>query len=327
MATKIRDIILDFSKQFAAGFEAAGEIGKSFKGELANVFICGMGGSALPGELMKTLETEIPFLIHKDYGLPRFINEKSLLCFISYSGNTEETLSALKAALEKKLKIVCITSGGQMEDICKKNNLPLARVPQGIPPRMALGYQFSALLKIAENAGIIQDTQKKVSQTINSLEIDQLEQKGKELSEIIYGKIPLLYGPRKYFPLIYVFKILLNENDKIPAFCDYFPELCHNEIQAFKTADDRFATLILEDEDETENDGMKKTIKSASEIMEEHGFKVHRTSLRKAGQNIFDTIINGLMLFYWTTYYIAGKKGIDPLENSLIDEFKKKLER
>ncbi|MFH1401361.1 MAG: bifunctional phosphoglucose/phosphomannose isomerase [Parcubacteria group bacterium] len=326
----MKSIILNFPKQLEEGFSAAKNTGKEFRDQkIGSILICGMGGSALPGELLKILispsKIKIPVLIHRDYTLPSSIDDNGLLVFISYSGNTEETLSAFKIASEKKLNMAAITSGGELEKKCKENNVPVAIVAKGIAPRMALGYQFSALLKILENAGVITDIEKYVLEGAAELSQEALEKEGKILSEKIGNKIPLIYSPRAYAPLAYIFKILLNENSKIPAFLNYFPEMCHNEIQAFNLPDDRFTVLILKAEDEHKYGRIGKVVDASADIINSRNFPLNFVIVRREGKNIFKDILGSIVLFYWTTFYLAEKKGIDPLENKLIDEFKKKL--
>jgi len=122
----------------------------------------------------------------------------------------------------------------------------------------------------------------------------------------------------------YIFKISLNENSKIPAFTNCFPELCHNEIQAFKVPDDRFSVLILSEE-KYQNDRMEKVINSFIDILTLRKFRVN--AVRIEGGDIFEKIMNSLLLFYWTSYFLAAEKGIDPAENELIDEFKENLKK
>ena len=320
----MKDTIIKFPEQFQEGFDAAKETGKELAGKkFKEILICGMGGSALPGELVKLLipflKIKIPVRVHKDYGLPPFVQKDSLIICISYSGNTEETLSAFKEALGK-FSLVCVTSGGQLEKLSRQEGIPLALLPQKTAPRMALGYQFAALIQILENIKIISGSKEAILKAAASAEAEKIEERGKELAETIYGKIPTVLSSKKYFALAYIFKILLNENSKIPAFCNVFPELDHNEIQAFKEKEERVLALILKAEDDQER--IQKRMQATAEII---GRSSQVEFVEIAGQDIFEKIIDSLLLFYWTSFHIAQKKHIDPLENGLIDELKEKL--
>ena len=144
----LRQVILDSPKQLLVGLELANLI--RVKGDFSNIIVCGMGGSAWPTHLLVNLDkTKVPIFIHKDYGLSAKANEDSLVICISYSGNTEETVSALEGAIKKGVKTIGMATGGQIEELCKKNNLPFVKFPTGVQPRYATGYIFSSLGEIA----------------------------------------------------------------------------------------------------------------------------------------------------------------------------------
>lgn len=322
----MRNIILGFKKQFAAGFDLAKNTGAELDSKkIKNIFICGMGGSALPGELLQlltnSLKIKIPVFIHRNYEVPLLADENSLIVAISYSGNTEETISSFKESLGKKLNIIAISSGGEIEKLCKENGVPLSIIPPGLPPRMALGYQFSALLKILENSHILPEVSENILNIIDNLDEEKLDKEGRGLSEKILGKIPLIYSSQKYEPLAFIFKILLNENSKMPAFWNKFPELDHNEIEAFNSKESKFTVLILKSNDE--NDRVSKRMDITADIIKSRGSEVNFIEI--SGKTIFEKIINSLILFYWTSYYLAKVQKINPFENKLIDELKNKM--
>ena len=144
-------VIKDFPKQCREALELAKGI--SIPEEIKNIIITGMGGSAMGGDLLKIYlsSTNIPVYVNRDYKMPNFVNEESLVFTVSYSGNTEETLSAHNDAKEKNAKIIAITSGGRLADECDK----VIKVPDGLQPRAALGYLFFPMLGVLHNAGII----------------------------------------------------------------------------------------------------------------------------------------------------------------------------
>ena len=205
-----------------------------------------MGGSAWPTDIMNCLlDLENPIIINRTYDLPRHINKQILCIFVSYSGNTEEPISAFKQAIKKGLSCVAITSGGKLKKLCEKNKTQIALIPTGFQPRMATGYIFSALYSILLNSKIIsimgtlgsatsQNFGKcdfpKLNKASVNLKPEKFEKKGKEIAEKLYRKIPIIYTPDEFKILGYVWKIKFNENTKIPAFCNYFSELNHNEM-------------------------------------------------------------------------------------------------
>ena len=128
------------------------------KNEIRNVVICGMGGSGIGGSIVsKWLEDElsIPIYVSKDYSLPNFVNENSLVIGSSYSGDTEETLSSVELAIKKGAHIIGITSGGKMQRICNENGFDVVIVPGGNPPRTALAYSLVQLINIFKCLGLI----------------------------------------------------------------------------------------------------------------------------------------------------------------------------
>ena len=149
----MRQVIEDSPSQLAAGLELAKQV--KIKGSFEKVIVCGLGGSALSADITKALH--VPVEIHRDYNLPKTANEKSLMVCISYSGNTEETVSALEEAISKKLPIVGMASGGKIETLCQQNHLPFVKIPSGVQPRSAIGYMFSALMTIFTKANMCQD--------------------------------------------------------------------------------------------------------------------------------------------------------------------------
>ncbi len=322
-----RQIILDFPKQFSVGLEIAKNIkirGNFIKYEIV---ICGVGGSALPGELLKLindnyLHQKIKISINRNYNLPHFVSNNNLIVFISYSGNTEETLSSFKSALRKKLPIAVITSGGELLKICKKKRIPLAIVPANIPPRMATGYQLAALIKILENAKIIKNIEKEILDIEKNLKPLNFEKQGRDLADKLFGKIPLIYTTQSYKTLAYIWKIKFNENSKIPAFYNYFPELNHNEMSGFQNLQGKFRIISMENDESAEN---SKRIKLTATSLKQKGVETDIVAIK--GKNIFDKIFSNIILSDWTSYYLAKKYKIDPFSTKMIEEFKKKLKK
>ena len=148
---------VDFHKQCQEAKEIAGEFEISSEyGKIKKIVVTGMGGSAVGGDLLMVYlrkELKLPFKVNRDYDLPGFIDEETLIFTASYSGNTEETLSAYKEAIKAKAKIIGITTGGKLKKLCDENNTPCLIIPSGLPPRASLGYMFFPMLVILSKAG------------------------------------------------------------------------------------------------------------------------------------------------------------------------------
>ena len=325
----MREIILDFPKQFEVGFEAGQKI-EFLKRKFENVIICGMGGSALPGSLLQLFVRNLNFkfqnfFVHRDYNLPNFANKNSLLFAISYSGNTEETISAFKEAIAKNLKVISISSGGKLKELSKKFKTQFIEIPSGLPPRMALGYLFSALFSALIKLKIVPDFKKEILALKEKLKPEKFEKEGQEIAQFLLYKTPLIYSSSSYRELARIWKINFNENSKVPAFFNYFPELNHNEMtgvgEANKNYRKIFKAIILKEK--SDNPRNKKRMKILAEIFKERGIESKILNLK--GKNIFEKVFSSILLSYFSSFYLAKLQNIDPVPVKLVEEFKQKM--
>ena len=326
--SNIKRVILDFPKQFRIGLRAAEKI--KTKKNPRYLFILGMGGSVLPGEILKIYfekkKVKVPLFLIRDYKDVFLAEKKDLAVAISYSGNTEETISLFFEAKKKNVEIVSITSGGKLAQISHKNKLIV--VPSGVPPRFALGYLFSALFYVLTRAKAVANVEEILSLE-QKLDAAALEKRGKNLAKVLKNKIPLIYSSRINFPLATIWKIKFNENSKIPAFCNFFPELNHNEmvgftkVSNFKIKKSDFSVIVIKDnEDDPRN---KKRMELTEKILKKEGVFFQNVWLE--GGNIFEKIFNNLLLADWVTYYLALNYKVDPAPVKMVEEFKKSMEK
>jgi glucose/mannose-6-phosphate isomerase len=329
--SNMRKVILDFPKQFEQGLKLAKNVG--VKGKFENIIICGMGGSALPANILICWLNELisksslsipPIYIHRDYNLPRLAGKKSLIICISYSGNTEETVSVLRQTIKRKLNVVAITTGGKIEKLSKKYNIPWVKIPFGIQPRSATGYIFTSLVKILSNSKIIENKSKEILQLAKDLKKLDQEKKGREIAKKLANKIPLIYASNKFKCLARIWKIKFNENSKIPAFFNYFPELNHNEMAGFTQINKKnnyFYIIILRDK----NDCLRnlKRMELFANLVKTKRINVDFINIKEGG--ILFKIFSTLVLGDWISYYLALEYKIDPAPVKIVEEFKKKL--
>jgi glucose/mannose-6-phosphate isomerase len=329
---KLMQQILDFPEQFRFGFEAAENIGikKNFKGAI----ICGMGGSGLPGEILKiwlgSNKISLPIILHKNYDLPFGINKDYLIVCISYSGNTEETISAYRAAKKKNLSIISITSGGKLARFCKKDKSPAVIIRSGIvAPRLAIAEQFAALLKILNNCDIIKNNIKDLLFLEKNLEPKNLENKGKKIAKKLVAKIPFIYSPENLKILPCIWKIGLNESAKIVANAGYFPELSHHEIMCFKNVNKKQLAgkklFVIFLKDAATHPRILKQMKIVQDLLKKQ--RIETESIQLEGKNILEKIFSNIILAFWTSYYLALEYEVDPIKIKLIDELKKRMAR
>ncbi|HOK35352.1 MAG TPA: bifunctional phosphoglucose/phosphomannose isomerase [Candidatus Pacearchaeota archaeon] len=327
----MKQVILDFPKQFRIGLEAAKNTKLAINFKLQNIIISGMGGSALPGDIFKIINNELlltnlPILINRNYGLPSEAQKNSVVICISYSGNTEETISSFKEARERGASVLTIASGGKLIDLSKKYHIPFAKVPSGIQPRCALGYQFSALIKILSNLKIIKNLDENLLDLERSLRPSNLEKEGKKLAHQLKGKIPLIYSSEHYQYLARIWKIKFNENSKVPAFFNFFPELNHNEMTGIgecklKSLRKELKIIILKDKKEPSK--ILKRMKTLTEIFQEK--EVESIFVEIKGKNIFEKVFKSILVADWASYWFAIFQGIDPSPVKLVEEFKKRM--
>ena len=330
--SNMRRVILDFPKQFSAGSDVAKDV--KVIGDFNQLIFCGMGGSALPASILKMLsifyEWPIAIKIHRTYGLPSRVSPRALIFTVSYSGNTEETISSYEEAKKKNLPIIGIAAGGKLAELCKKNKTSFVKLPaEKIQPRQAVGYQLSAIVKVLSNSNIITDLDKDISTISKTLQSGTLEKQGKELAKRIKGKILVIYASDKYRTLAQIWKINFNENSKSPAFWNYFPELNHNEITGMAHEleceySDKpiFHVLILKDEDD--HPRIQKRMDITAKLLKEKGLKVETINFPKI-KNLLVKIFSNYILSQWTSYYLALEYETDPSPVRIQEEFKKKL--
>lgn len=328
----MRQVILDFPKQFRVGLEAAkrAKISK-VQYPISNIIICGMGGSALPGDILKMVNddltlTKLPILIHRNYGLPTSANRNSLIVCISYSGNTEETISAFKEARKEKIVVATIASGGKLIEFSKKYKIPFSQIPSGIQPRAALGYQFSALFETLSSFKLVKNLDEKILQLEKILKPEELESRGRTLAKTLKGKIPLIYASQKNQYLARIWKIKFNENSKIPAFYNFFPELNHNEMTGIGECKNQnlrklFKIIILSDK--KDHPQILKRMKILTQIFKEKDIETLFVEIR--GRTIFEKIFRSILIADWASYWLAIFQGIDPTPVQLVEEFKKRM--
>ena len=319
--SNIREDILTFPKQFKVGIEAAKNI--KIEGDFDNIVVSGMGGSAWPTDVLTAwLNLPIPLYVNRTYNLPLQATKKTLAIFSSYSGNTEEPIFSYREALQRKLSSVMITSGGELKELCQKDNTPLALIPSGFQPRMATGYLLSALAGVLFKAGLIGEKSiEKILSLEEKLKPQDLENKGKEIAEKLFNKIPVIYAPDRLRAISYVWKIKFNENSKVPSFCNYLSELNHNEINGWENSLGNFSVIILRDTDD--HPRMRKRVEFTAELLKSRKVEVEIIDMPKGDS--LEKILNTIILGDWASYHLALKYGTDPAEIKIVDELKEKL--
>lgn len=331
-------------KDFHLQIEDAVAVSNSFNldnfnaGGITNIVVSGLGGSAIGGDYARSYlqyDLKIPMIVNRGYCLPEFCNENTLVIISSYSGNTEETVSALNEALEKKCRIICITTGGKIGETADKQNLPCIKVPEGYQPRCAIGYSFFIVLKTLSALRFITD---------RTDEIDAVVKLIKELSPVysnpnspnntpmhiakaVKGKLPVIYSSSDVLDTVNLrWRGQFSENSKILAYGNGYPEMNHNELVGWRLNKDIIKNIIviyLRDEEDHKRVSLRMDI--TSKIIEEYANEV--ITLNGIGKSKLERIFELTYIGDWATFYLALLYGEDPNEIDVLHELKEELGR
>jgi len=317
-----REVLLSLASQV----EKSAELVKSIQVDqrVTKVAILGMGGSALPGEILKNYlkNDPIPVYVIRDFNVPNYLDKETLIFIISYSGNTEETISAYRKAVKIGAPIICISSGGKLEQLAQMYKSQYVKVPIVSQPRLGIGYLFFTILEIMQRVHLISNRSDDVKSTVRTLQKEIYESFAKELAQKIGDKIPIIYAAQDLYAIAYLWKISFNENAKTMAFCNAVPELDHNELSGYAGAKERFYTILFKDVT-GEDPRITKRIETLKEVIKETGNDAVEMAIR--GENLLSKIFSAIYLGYWTSYYVALMNNVDPTPVDVIESFKLKV--
>jgi glucose/mannose-6-phosphate isomerase len=303
--------------------------------QINNLVIAGMGGSGLAAKFLSTWPgLNLPIQIVQDYELPSYVSENTLLITVSYSGNTEETVTVLKSSLklEKRPMIIVICSGGELEDIASQNQLPILKIPGDYQPRMTFGYQLRALSEIIEQAKLgtnlisqLEVSSTKLDQILDSFIETQATATNvaKQIALEMMGKSIVVYSSAKFFPIAYKWKININENAKNISWSNQFPEFNHNEFIGWTSHPEDKPYCVIELRSNLDNPKITKRFEVTEQLLS--GRKPAAEVVELKGESLLDQIIYGVALGDFVSIYLAILNGIDPTPVDIIETFKKKL--
>jgi glucose/mannose-6-phosphate isomerase len=325
----MRNYIINFPSQLQEALQIASGLNleKISRDKISNILISGLGGSGISGTILAELvagDCPVPVLVNKDYSLPAFVNENSLVLACSYSGNTEETLAVLKAAIRQKAQVICISSGGTMEEIAVKNNFTLIKVPGGHPPRASFGYPFVQLLSIFSALGYSANNfQKEVTSFVeNALKnASEIQAASLILAKKLAGKIPVIYSISGNEGVAVRFRQQVNENSKMLCWHHVIPEMNHNELVGWVEKHDDLAVVALR----TDYDFVRsvKRLEICKTIIEPlvNSFTV----LPAKGSSKLEQALYLIHFTDWVSVHLAELKKIDPIEVNVINRLKNEL--
>jgi len=304
------------------------------KSDIKRVVMCGMGGSAIAGDIAKAaFGRKIAFEVIKDYEIP-WLDRNTLVVVTSYSGDTEETLSCLIQAVKNTDHIAAITSGGKIEQIVD-GKYRWVKVPAGKPPRTAIAYLFFSAMKILEEFMIIPDHSETVKVLIANLvqkagaiaQENPLEKNlAKNTALEIKGKIPVIYAEDPQLePIAYRWKCQINENAKHPAYSLTFPEMNHNEIESWEKPDnpDNIIPVFIQRFKQEHN--YRKRINAVKTFFKQ--MKISYLEFFVEGDKLIEQIFSLIYLGDMVSFYLAILNDVDPTRIDLIKTLKEKIKQ
>ena len=306
--------------------------------KIDNIIICGMGGSAISGDIVQSLfreRSEIPIIVSRQYDLPKFAHKNTLVIAQSYSGNTEETLSTFKHAYQKRCKIIGISSGGKLKDYCEKRQTPYIKIPENIQPRAATGYiLFSSLYALQKMGVLTHEMESEINEAIeitqnfsdhNKKEIPQRENISKQLAKKIFGTIPQVYGFNHYSPIAKRWCTQFNENSKIICRYDEVSECNHNDIVGWSmdpTVSKKF-TCILFRSHEDESIYMTTRLNFMKKLFQDVAGQIIEIPVN--GKKRLAKMMYIMYMGDFISCYLAILRNIDPSPVEAIAELKNEL--
>ena len=307
------------------------------KDDVNNIIVAGLGGSAIGGDLVRSYladRLKIPIFICRNYTLPNFVDSSSLVFVSSYSGNTEETLSAFEDASGKGARLICMTSNGKVGNIASRKRIPCVSLPEGYQPRAALGYSFVPVLAMLERLGFVDGEEKNINEAGEflasnrdkyALEIDADKNEAKKLAMKLHRKLPVVYASCDRFDAVSTrWKGQLCENAKMLAFNNVFPEFNHNELVGWKVLSDyRDDLIVVILKDREDHPRIKARMEIVRRIIEEQ--KVEVVEEKSSGENLLSRMFSLIQLGDFVSFYLAVLNKEDPSPVEVIDYLKNEL--
>ncbi len=305
--------------------------------DFCGIAILGMGGSGFSGDIIKSLvidDIEIPIEIVKGYDLPAFIKKGWLVIAVSYSGNTEETISATIQALKRNCQLLCIASGGVIKDIAQKNDKCFVELPSGFQPRGAAGYLFFTTYLILGKIGILKINSEDINEALNLIkdkstiykrDVKIEKNPAKKLALKLFNSLPVIYGINGFLSAVaFRWKCEFNENAKYPSFWAEFPELNHNETVGWQNLKDltkNFVLIVFIDGQAQER--IKVRIKTTIKLIKSYFKDVVEINIE--GVSKLAKALSTMYLGDITSVYLALLSGVDPTPVERISVLKSEL--
>lgn len=305
----------------------------------SGIAFLGMGGSGFTGDIIKDLvkdDTGFPVMVVKSYNLPSFISDEWLVVSVSYSGNTEETVSASYQALERGSEVIFVTSGGKLEDMAKDYNKCIIKIPSNFQPRAAIGYLFFSTFLVLNYLKIFNIPEKDIEEALNIIKekcrlyeprMPSGENFAKSIALSIGDNLPIIYGTDGFLSSVaFRWKCEINENAKTPSFWAEFPELNHNETvgwERLKNVTEKFVLIVFREKDEDLR--IKTRIETTVKLIKDNFSEV--IEILVEGKSKLSRALSTMYLGDMVSIYLAVLHGIDPTPVEKINVLKAELSK
>ncbi|MBH83545.1 MAG: bifunctional phosphoglucose/phosphomannose isomerase [Flavobacteriales bacterium] len=325
---KMNDYISDFTKHLAEALE----IGQTTllsepHADIHNVLICGLGGSGIGGTIVNDLVSEninVPISVTKDYSIPNFVDENTLVIASSYSGNTEETLYALEACQKRRAQIASVTSGGALEKFAKEKGFNCITIPGNQPPRAMFGYSFTQLFFLLNHYGLIDNSFisefEKAIALLDSQE-EAIKSEAKALATKLYGTTPVIYTAAGFEGVGVRFRQQINENSKMLCWHHVIPEMNHNELLGWRINTNNLGVVYFRNK--CDFDRNKVRIDINKEVISK--FTDNISEVWSKGDSRIENSLYHIHLGDWTSWYLSEMNEVDAIEIDVINFLKSSL--
>ena len=333
------ELLLDFPAQcqYASGIAQDTKIAFT-KRDFKNIVFAGLGGSAIGADLVKSylyFESKVPISAAREYELPAYVDSSTLVFVSSYSGNTEETLSAYSEALGKGSHIIAFSSGGKLKEYAAKDKITFIEIPKGLPPRAALGYSSIVPLGVLAKLRLIKNITGALNEMIKTLEelrdkclkpaIAQKDNIAKYIAARLFDKLTFIYSSSVHFDAVATrFRGQLNENSKTLALTHVFPEMNHNEIVGWenpKKLFKNFVVIMLRDKYMHPRVSLRMDI--TKEMIRKEGVNV--LEIWSRGQDLLSRMFSLIYIGDFISFYLAILYGVDPTPVGKVNYLKQRL--
>lgn len=329
------DLLAGFPGQWSEAVEGTGDLDLDIDpSRIRNVCLAGMGGSAIGADLIRAYAYRScphPVQVVRHYEIPGWVDEHTLFISCSFSGDTEETLSALEGAHKRGAQMIGVTSGGEMLRKASREAFDYINIPGGMPPRAALGYSFVPLFRIFQFLGYLDEGDRELAETRRLL-ADQAEMyrdleenEALSLARAIDDTLPVVYSDALLMePVNLRWRGQFGENAKTLSYGNVLPEMNHNEIVGWERVvhlTGRLSVIMLEDKED--NARVRRRMEIVKELIEDQAASLHRLTTR--GESRLARMFSLVQMADWTSFYLALINGVDPTPIAKIDLLKSRL--